>query len=124
MTQGRQALLVIRFALELCALAALAYWGFTLDANRPVLIVAGLIAPLLFAVAWGLLVSPKARIRMAASARLAIEVVLWAIAVIALVAGKPALAALFAAVVVANKSLLLWAERRRSEKASSERASG
>ena len=50
--------LVARFALELSALAALAYWGFQLTASTGVRVLAGLGAPLAAAVVWALFASP------------------------------------------------------------------
>ena len=53
-------LLGVRFGLELAALVALGYWGFTTGGTLT-RIVLGLGAPLLAAVLWGLFVSPKAK---------------------------------------------------------------
>jgi Protein of unknown function (DUF2568) len=53
-------LLVLRFALEIGSLVALAYWGFT-TGGRVVNVVLGIGAPLLAATVWGLFVSPQAR---------------------------------------------------------------
>jgi hypothetical protein len=54
----RYANVALRFFLELDALAALAYWGVTVDSPLwPLFAVA---APLLMAVFWGQFMSPKA----------------------------------------------------------------
>ena len=50
----------LRFVLELCALAALGYWGFTAGAGPVGKALLGLGAPILAAVAWGIFVAPKA----------------------------------------------------------------
>ncbi len=54
------ALLAVRFLLELAALAALAYWGFS-EYDGVAAVLLGVGAPLLAAVVWGLFVSPKAK---------------------------------------------------------------
>lgn len=48
----KQANLAVRFLVELCALATLAYWGFTLDAPIAVRVVLGVATPLIAAIAW------------------------------------------------------------------------
>ena len=49
----KQANLAVRFQVELCALAALAYSGFGLDAPILVRVVLGVATPLIAAIAWG-----------------------------------------------------------------------
>jgi hypothetical protein len=89
--------LAVRFVLELCMLAALAYWGFTLDAALIVRILAGLGAPLAAMLVWGALVAPRRTIDAPAWLRLAVELAILALAVIALAAaGQPGLAAALA----------------------------
>ena len=56
----RGALLALRFLLELCALAALAYWGATVDASTVVRVILAVVTPLLAAVVWGTWVAPRA----------------------------------------------------------------
>jgi hypothetical protein len=51
--------LALRFLLELCALAALAYWGFQLGKGLIAKIGLGIGAPLLAAVVWATLVAPQ-----------------------------------------------------------------
>ena len=68
----RGANLVLRFLLELSALAATAYWGFS-TASGVTQWVLGLGAPALVAVVWGLFVSPKAKIELPHPAQFAIE---------------------------------------------------
>jgi hypothetical protein len=93
--------LALRFALELAALAALAVWG----ANKGGLAL-GVGAPLVAAVIWGLFVAPRAPYDIPA-ARLAGQVLVFGAAALGLVAlGRPALAAGFAAAVVADAALM------------------
>ena len=68
----KQANLAVCFLVELCALATLAYWGFTLDAPIAVRVVLGVATPLIAAIAWGTYVAPRARLSAPASMRLAV----------------------------------------------------
>ncbi|HSP71736.1 MAG TPA: DUF2568 domain-containing protein [Gaiellaceae bacterium] len=91
------ALLALRFLLELAALAALAWWG------AGVHVAVAVLAPLAFAVLWGLFVAPKARIELPLAARRAVELALWAAAATALALAWTSLAgAVFGAVAVAD----------------------
>ncbi|WP_431936163.1 YrdB family protein [Micromonospora sp. RP3T] len=61
------------FLLELALLAAAGFWGFTLDAGWPVRLLAGLGAPLILALVWGLFCSPRATVRLPAPAKLGVQ---------------------------------------------------
>ena len=101
----RGANLVVRFLLELSALAATAYWGFSI-ASGVTQWVLGLGAPALVAVVWGLFVSPKAKVELPHPARFAVELLVWAAAALALAAAdQPALAIAFAVVAVVSGAL-------------------
>jgi hypothetical protein len=97
----------LRFALELCMLAALSVWGFS---NHALL---GIAAPLAAAVVWGLWVAPKARRRLHDPVRLAAELLLFGAAVAGLAAADHwVLAALFAVAVAVSETLMLaWGQR-------------
>ena len=96
----RGANLVLRFLLELSALAATAHWGFSTESGVTQWVL-GLGAPALVAVVWGLFVSPKARIELPHPAQFAIELLVWAAAALALAAaGQPVLGIVFAVVAV------------------------
>ena len=99
-------LLAIRFALEIAALVALGYWGF--ETGDGVLgVVLGIGAPLVAAVAWGTFVSPKASVKLPKPLRLAVELLIFAAATVALAAaGRDGLAIAFAAVVLAHTVLV------------------
>jgi hypothetical protein len=87
----------LRFFLELSALAAVAYWGWTEPdgALRWVLVVA---APLAVAAVWGRWMAPKSSARVGDPWRLIIELLVFGSAVAALArAGQPILAAVLAA---------------------------
>ncbi|MFE2613829.1 YrdB family protein [Micromonospora chalcea] len=65
-------LLGVIFLLELALLGSAGYWGFTLDAGWPLRLLAGLGAPLLIAVVWGLFCSPSATVTLPDPAKLAV----------------------------------------------------
>lgn len=106
--------LVVRFATELTALAALGFWGIQLGGNPPMNIVLAVALPLIMGAVWGAVVAPRARWRLSDPARLLVELCLFvaATAGIAATAG-PALAAGFLVVVVLNIVLMfVWAQRQ------------
>jgi hypothetical protein len=93
----------LRFLLELCLLAALAYVGLQVN------VVLALVLPVAAAVVWGLFVSPKARYPLPLPAWIAVQAVLFGIAVIGLiVAGSVVLGIVFGIVVAANLALVLF----------------
>ncbi|MGY1825920.1 MULTISPECIES: DUF2568 domain-containing protein [unclassified Blastococcus] len=101
--------LVARFALELSALAALALWGFTLGVPVAVRVLAGVGAPVVAAVVWGLFASPRAAVALPSAARLAVQALVLGAAVAALVqAGRPQLASAFGLAAAVNAALLVW----------------
>jgi len=106
--------LVVRFATELTALAALGFWGFRLGAAAPASLLLAIALPLAMATVWGMVIAPRARWRAPDPYRLIIELGLFAAATvgIAATAGAP-LAACFALVVAANISLMfVWRQRQ------------
>jgi hypothetical protein len=95
-----------RFGLELCALAALAYWGFaTADGIRAVLLGVGV--PLLVVIVWGTFGSPGAPLRAAPPLRLTLLAVIngWAVAGLA-TTGHVVLAVVLGLAVAVNTALL------------------
>ena len=97
----------LRFVLELCMLVALGIWGFSEN------IVLGIAAPLAAAVVWGLWIAPKATRRLRDPVRLALELLLFGAAGVALAAADhPLAAAVFLGAVALNEVLLLaWGQR-------------
>lgn len=105
---------LFRFALELCALAALGYWGFSENDGLVADLLVGLGAPLAFALVWGAWIAPKAPYRLDDPIRLLLELTVFAVAVAALVAaGSTVLAGLFAVALVVNISLMFLLGQRR-----------
>ena len=99
--------LALRFTLELCALAALAYWSFRTYTGA-IRVALGLGAPALFAVLWSVFGSPRAVVPLSEPAKLLFELVVFGTAAAALAAaGRPALAWIFGAVLVINRILMI-----------------
>jgi hypothetical protein len=94
--------LTVRFLLELCMLAALASWGFQTHW------LLGLGAPLAAAVVWGLLIAPKATVKVPRAVWVGLQVVLFGLAGLALAAaGAGGLAVAFLVVVVLDGAAML-----------------
>jgi hypothetical protein len=95
-----------RFLLEVCALLAIGYWGFT-TADGVMAFVRGLGLPLLMIVVWGTFGAPGAPLRAAPPVRLALLAVIygWAVAALA-TTGQVALAVALGVAVVVNTVLL------------------
>ena len=107
---------VLRFFLELAALASLAYWGFSeFDGVAQWLI--GLGAPLLVAVVWARFMSPKASHPTVDPVRLLIEVAVFGSGVAALFAADATVLAVVFAVLAAVHLALTFALGQRPERA-------
>lgn len=104
--------LAVRFILELCALAALGYWGFKTGGDWVARFSLGIGAPLLAAVVWGLGVAPKARLDLPAAVRLMLELAVFGAAIAALyTVGRSGLAAALAVAYAINRGVLaLWGD--------------
>lgn len=99
----RGANLALKFALELVAFAAFAYWGSHLGG-----VLVGAAALAAAVVLWGRFAAPKASRRLPTGQRVPFELGVFALAAAALfTAGLKAVAIAFAAVVVVN-AILLW----------------
>ena len=98
--------LALKFGLELAAIAALAYWGASLNGSiAPVVMM--VLAPGAMIVAWGRFAAPKATRRLPRSTRIPFELIVLLIAAAALLAaGQEILAAVMAALVVMNAVFL------------------
>jgi hypothetical protein len=108
--------LAVRFLCELAMLAALAYWGFTVDDGIGAWVL-GVGAPLLAAVVWGAWVAPKARWPVPMPVRVVIELVLFGAAVGGLtVAGQPVLAVVLGVAALVTSLLNASQERQASDR--------
>src|SRR3954453_15416696 len=97
----RQLAEAVAFLLELWALAALAYWGYTES------VVLAVVTPLALALIWGVFASPRAPVALPPWPKFALRVGLLLGAPVALgVAGPRGLALGFAAAVLTDNALL------------------
>ena len=100
--------LAVRFAMELALLAAVAYGAWRTVRSPRLRLVATVAAPLLVATLWATAVHGTGP----AAVRLGVQVLLFAVAAVALLAlHRPRLAAAFLSVVTVNAALMaLWAQ--------------
>ena len=107
---AQSANLALRFLLELCALAALAYWGFRTGEGTIARWTLGIGAPLLAAIVWGTFVAPKATVVVSSPVRFGLELLVFGAAVAALfAAGRPGLAIALGVVYAINRVLVaVW----------------
>lgn len=104
--------LILKFLLELCALAAFAYAASHVGHGLAVATAAAIAAPLLAAVAWGRYAAPTARRRLAMPWRAGFELAVFILAAAALAAVHQAgLAIAFIAVVALNALALTLAHQ-------------
>ena len=97
----------LRFLLELCLLAALAYVGLQVN------VVLCVLAPGVAAVIWGLFVSPKARFPLPLGWWVGVQIVLFGAAVAGLIAvGSALLGIVFGIAFAANLALVLFWHQR------------
>lgn len=105
----KSANLALAFLLELCALAALGYWGFYIGTGIGKIILAiGL--PVVFAIIWGIAIAPKSVLRLPRllSFILGVALLLLTAGLLA-AAGAPVLAVAFAIVILLNATLrYIW----------------
>jgi hypothetical protein len=98
--------LLLKFLLELAALAAFAYWGGTVG-DGAVSVLVAIAAPALAAALWGTFAAPRARRRLRLAYRVPFELAVFALAVAALFAvGAPVVAIVLALLVAANAVIL------------------
>ncbi|MER5636778.1 YrdB family protein [Kitasatospora sp. NPDC002227] len=96
----------LAFILEVAALAALCWWGFSTGSNVGVHVLLGLGAPLLAAVLWGTFAAPKARINVSLPYVLLVKFVVFAAATLALWAiDRHSLAIVFGVVALINTTV-------------------
>jgi hypothetical protein len=104
--------LALSFLLELCALAALGYWGFQTGQSLIVKIGLAVCAPLVAAVVWGTFIAPKAAVAVPTWLWLVLQMVVFGCAAAGLaLSGHRTLAGIFVLAVAIN-SLLLYVWRQ------------
>lgn len=100
--------LALRFLLELAALVAFGYWGFTTGNGTGSKILLGIGVPIAVAAVWGVFVSPKALVALPFPAKIVLGLLILELAAGALVlAGQPAIGIAFGVIVLFNAALLL-----------------
>jgi Protein of unknown function (DUF2568) len=102
----------LAFLLELAALAALAYWGYRLDASAGVRWIVAIGAPLALALTWSLIAAPTARRRLARTPLLGFKLLVFTLAAALLYStGRHALAIPFEAATLLNLGLgVVWGQ--------------
>lgn len=99
--------LALAFFFELCALAALGYWGFHVGGGTLVKVGLGIGAPLLTAVVWGLFIAPQATVKVPDPVNVLLRIMVFGLAVAGLAAaGQPAWAWALGVVFVVNFALV------------------
>lgn len=98
----------VTFLLELCMLAAFAYWGFTTGTMLLTQLLLGIGVPVLVVLVWGRFMAPKSSTRLTGAAYLVLKFILFGAAALALaVVGQTTLAILFMVASVINQVLML-----------------
>ena len=108
----RGANLALAFLLELCALGAFGYWGFTTGSTTLAKIGLGIGVPLVATVVWGIFVAPRAVVPVGGLLRLVIQALFFGSAALGLATtGHRTLAGVFVAIVVVNAILAyMWGQ--------------
>lgn len=104
--------LALRFLLEICALAALGYWGFNIKRRLIIKFALGVGAPLLAAVVWGMFVAPYSSYSSHKLLKLFLEVFILGSAAVALYfSEQPYKAMVFGVLVIVNRILMhIWGQ--------------
>lgn len=102
--------LALRLILEVCALVAISYWGFTTGKGILIKWLMGLGFPIIIMFIWGMFGSPAAPMPLSGIYRVLLELAIFTVASLALFAsGRTTLAIVFAVLVIINKLLLyIW----------------
>ncbi|HEX8036687.1 MAG TPA: YrdB family protein [Ktedonobacterales bacterium] len=107
LTAIKYANLALAFFLELCALAALGYWGFHVGGTTLAKVGLGIGVPLLTVVVWGLFIAPRATVKVPDPLNLILRIVVFSLAVAGLAAaGQPTWALALGVAVVVNLVLV------------------
>ena len=103
----KASMLLLLFLLEIVAIVALAWWGFTVDAATWARVVLGLGAPATAVLLWGLFAAPRARIKVSSTAVVAVKILVYGAATLAIAAtGHIALAVAFLGLVLLVTGLI------------------
>jgi hypothetical protein len=97
--------LAVKFALELVAIGAFAYWGATV-VGGPGSVLLAIAAPVAAIVLWGRFAAPRSNRRLALRLRIPFELTVFALASLVLIRASSVAAIAFAAIVLGNALLL------------------
>ena len=86
--------LAVKFALEIAAVTAFAYWGATVGSGV-VAVVLAIAAPLAAVILWGRFAAPRAKRRLPLRLRAPFELAVFALAALALLTASSAAAVVF-----------------------------
>lgn len=107
LTTVKNANLALAFLLELCVIAALAFWGFSTGTGTLAKIALGIGAPVLAIIVWALFGAPRGPWHLKGIRYLLLKIVFFGSAAVALyVAGQRVLGVVFALVFMLNTALL------------------
>lgn len=108
----KSANLALRFLLEICALVALGYWGFKVGKGPLTKGLLGIGTPLVTATVWAMYGAPAAKYLLHGWAHTALELGIFAAAILALYsAGRSTAATSLLIVVVINRVLMtVWGQ--------------
>jgi hypothetical protein len=99
--------LTLQFLLELAALVALGYWGYSAGGSKAAQIGLATAAPLAAALVWGIFGSPRAPLHLEGVWRLLLEALFFGAGAAALAASEQAIAGvILAALTLANVAVL------------------
>jgi len=113
----------LAFGVEVVMLVAFAAWGASLGHGAVTKWLAAVAVPLAVAIVWGLLLAPKARVRLPMAGVVTIKAVLFVGASVAIdVSGRPVFAVAFAAVALINTAVAAVDRMARAEHDPSPRA--
>ena len=99
----RPANLALSFLLELAMLAAYFYWGWQTGETTIARVGLGIGLPLLAAIIWGILMAPSSGSRLRGASYLALKLVLFGLAVVALFSARqPQLGIALAGLIAVN----------------------
>ncbi len=97
--------LAVKFALEIAAIAAFAYWGATIG-NGIVSVLLAVAAPMVAIGLWATFAAPKAKRRVRLRWRAPFELGVFALAALALLPASTAATIVFSSAVTINSALL------------------
>ncbi|AIE60102.1 YrdB family protein [Bacillus methanolicus] len=101
--------LALRFVLELCALAALTYWGYRAGTGSITKIGLGAGIPLFTAIIWATFGAPGSSMELPEPLRFVLEFIIFGMAAVSIIAsGHTNLARTFILLVIINRVLMFF----------------